>query len=182
MSHCCTNILILVLNPAQGDICIWCHVALASFNLEQLLILSFFFKTNFGKVLSTYFLGIAFSLDSLEVSSQVNLSNAYLIRIAYWGPSHCIISGGCCCSVTKLCPTLCDHIKSNTAGCPVLNYLPEFSQIHNHWISDAIQTILSTVSPFSSCPLALLPSSHCQGLFLWVGSLCQVARVLELQL
>ena len=64
------------------------------------------------------------------------------------------------------------------AGFSVLHYPPEFAQIHVLWVSDAI---------FLSYPL--LPSSpfafnlsHHWGLFQWVGSSHQVAKVLELQL
>ena len=38
----------------------------------------------------------------------------------------------CCCSVVKLCPTLCDHMDCSTPGFPILHYLPEFAQIHAH--------------------------------------------------
>ena len=37
----------------------------------------------------------------------------------------------CCCSVTKLCPTLCDLMNSSTSDFPVLHYLPEFALTHN---------------------------------------------------
>ena len=39
---------------------------------------------------------------------------------------------GGCCSVTKLCPTLCDPMDCSTPGFPVLHYLPEFAQTHIH--------------------------------------------------
>ena len=60
---------------------------------------------------------------------------------------------------------------------PVLHYLQEFAQTHVHWVVDAIQ---------SSHPLSLPPSyalnlSQHRGLFQWVGSLHQMAKVLELQ-
>ena len=45
----------------------------------------------------------------------------------------------CCCSVTKLYPTLCDYLDCNMLGFPVLYYLLEFAQIHVHWVGDAIQ-------------------------------------------
>ena len=32
----------------------------------------------------------------------------------------------CCCSVTQLCPTLCDPMDCSTPGFPVLHYFPEF--------------------------------------------------------
>ena len=55
----------------------------------------------------------------------------------------------CCCSVTKACPILCHPIDCSMAGFPVLHCLPEFAQIHVHWVGDAIQS-----SPFApiSCP------------------------------
>ena len=37
-----------------------------------------------------------------------------------------------CCSVTKLCPTLCDPMDCGMPGFPVLHYLLEFAQIHVH--------------------------------------------------
>ena len=79
----------------------------------------------------------------------------------------------CCFSVTKLCLTLCNPVNCSTPGFLVLHYLPEFAQTHVHWIADAIQPSppLSTPSP-----LALNLSQH-QGLFQWVGSLHQVAKV-----
>ena len=38
----------------------------------------------------------------------------------------------------------------STPGASVIHYLPEFAQIHVHWVSDAIQPS-HPVSPFSSC-------------------------------
>ena len=61
---------------------------------------------------------------------------------------------GLCCSVTKLCPTLCDLIDWGMPGFPVLHCLPHFTQTHVHWVSDAIQP-----SHLLFCgPLLLLPS------------------------
>ena len=45
---------------------------------------------------------------------------------------------GSCCSVAKSCLTLCDPMDCSTPGSSVLNYYPEFAQIHVHWVSDAI--------------------------------------------
>ena len=39
--------------------------------------------------------------------------------------------------VTQLCPTLCDPMDCSMPGFPVLHYLPEFAQIHVHWVTDA---------------------------------------------
>ena len=63
-------------------------------------------------------------------------------------------------------------------GFSVLHYLLEFTHIHVHWVSDAIQPS-HPLSPPS--PPALNLSQH-QGLFQWVGSLHQVVKGLELQL
>ena len=61
-------------------------------------------------------------------------------------------------------------------GFPVHHQLPDLAQTHVHWVSDAIQPS----RPLSS-PSAFNLSQH-QGLFQWVSSLHQVARVLEFQL
>ena len=49
----------------------------------------------------------------------------------------------------------------NKPGFPVLHHLPEFAQIHVHWVADAIQIISPSVTP---CLPALSLSEH-QGLF-----------------
>ena len=63
-------------------------------------------------------------------------------------------------------------------GSSALHYFPEFPQIHAHWVNDAIQPShpLAPSSPFS------FNLSQHQGLFQWVSSSPQVAKVLELQL
>ena len=77
----------------------------------------------------------------------------------------------------QLCLTLCDPIDCSTPGFPVLYYLLEFAQTHVHWFGDASQPSHPLPSP---SPPALNLSQH-QGLFQWLGSLNQVAKVLELQ-
>ena len=68
-------------------------------------------------------------------------------------------------------------MNCSTPGFPVLNHLPEFAQTYLHEsVMPFIHLIL--LSP-SLCALHL--SQH-QGLFQWVGSSYQVAKVLELQL
>ena len=64
-----------------------------------------------------------------------------------------------------------------TPGFPVLHYLLEFAQIHVHWAGDALQPSHPLLSP---SPFAL-NLSHYQGLFQWVSSSHQVAKVLEHQ-
>ena len=58
----------------------------------------------------------------------------------------------CCCSVAKLCTTLCDPMDYSTPSFSVLPYLPEFAQTHVYWVSDAIQPSHPLLPP---SPLAL---------------------------
>ena len=62
-------------------------------------------------------------------------------------------------------------------GFPFLPYLRNFAQTHVHWVGDAIQPSHPLSSP---SPPALNLSRH-QGLFQWISSLRQVAKVWELQ-
>ena len=62
-----------------------------------------------------------------------------------------------------------------TPGFPVLHQLPEFAQTHVHWVNDVIQPSHPLLSP---SPPAFNLSQH-QGLFQWVSSSHQVAKVLE---
>ena len=81
-------------------------------------------------------------------------------------------------SVAQSCPTLCDPMDCSTPGLPVHHKLPEPTQTHVHRGSDAIQPSHPLSSP---SPPAPNPSQH-QGLFQWVNSSHQVAKVLEFQL
>jgi len=81
-------------------------------------------------------------------------------------------------SVTQSCPTLCDPMNHSTPGLPIYYQLLEFTQIHVHRVSDAIQPS----HPLSSLsPPAPNPFQH-QSLFQWVNSSHEVAKVLEFQL
>ena len=81
-------------------------------------------------------------------------------------------------SVSQLYLTLCDPMDCSTLGLPVHHQLLELTQTHVHWVSDAIQPSHPLSSP---SPPALNLSQH-QGLFKWVSSSHQVAKVLEFQL
>ena len=52
---------------------------------------------------------------------------------------------GVVCSVAKSCLTLHDPMDCGTPGFPVLHYLPEFAQVHVHWVDDAIQPSLFSI-------------------------------------
>ena len=81
-------------------------------------------------------------------------------------------------SVTQSCPTLCDPMNCSMTVLPVHHQLLESTQTHVRWFSDAIQ---SSHPLSSSSPSAFNLSQH-QGLFKWVSSSHQVAKVLEFQL
>ena len=69
-------------------------------------------------------------------------------------------------------------MNCSTPGLPVHHQLLESTQTHVHQVDDAIQSSHPLSSP---SPPALNLSQH-QGLFQWVSSLHQVAKVLECQL
>ena len=74
-------------------------------------------------------------------------------------------------SVTQLCPTLCDPMD-----CSMPSFL-ELAQTHVYRVSDAIQPSHPLSFPSPAFSLA----QH-QGLFQWVNSSHQVAKVLEFHL
>ena len=111
-----------------------------------------------------HFLLYVFSSCILKLTHWVHMSLGLLCLISY------------CCSVTQSWPTLCDAMDSSMPGLPVLHHLLEFAQTHVHWVSDAIQPSQPLSSP---SPPAFNLSQH-QGLFQWVGSSLQVAKVLEI--
>ena len=84
----------------------------------------------------------------------------------------------CYCSVTQSCPTLCDPMDCSMPGFLVLHHLLQLIQTHVHWVSDTTQPSHPLSSP---SPPAFNFSQH-QGLFKWVSSSHQVAKVLEFQL
>ena len=80
-------------------------------------------------------------------------------------------------SVAQLCLTLRDPMDHSTPGLPVHHQQPESTQTHLHWVGDAIQPS----HPLSSPSPAFNLSQH-QGLFKWISSSHQVAKILEFQL
>ena len=80
-----------------------------------------------------------------------------------------------CCSVAK---SFCDPIDRSMPDFPVHHQLLELTQTHTHRVGDAIQPS----HPLSSLSLPAFNHYQQQGLFQWVGSLHQVAKVLELLL
>ena len=84
-----------------------------------------------------------------------------------------------CSKLTQLSPsvclTLCNPIDCSMPGFPLHHQLPELAQTHIHCVGDAVQPSHSLSSP---SPPAFNLSQH-QGLFKWVSSLHQVAKILE---
>ena len=80
--------------------------------------------------------------------------------------------------ISQSCLTLCDPMNRSTPGLPVHHRSLEFTQTHVHPVHDAIQPSHPRSSP---SPPAPNPSQH-QGLFQWVSSSHEVAKVLEFQL
>ena len=50
-----------------------------------------------------------------------------------------VVTVHCCCSVTQLCPTLCDPMDCSTPGLSVHHHLLKFTQVHVQCTGDAIQ-------------------------------------------
>ena len=79
-------------------------------------------------------------LKCLQIKS---LTTEYTVN---WSWPHCIWSiktswNGYIHSVSSVaqsCPTLYDPMYCSMPGFPVYHQLPEFTQIHVHWVSDAI--------------------------------------------
>jgi len=74
--------------------------------------------------------------------------------------------------------TFCDPMDCSMPGFPVHHQLPELTQTHVHRVTEAILPS----HPLSSPPPSAFSLSQHQGLFKWVSSLHQVAKVLEFQL
>ena len=81
-------------------------------------------------------------------------------------------------SVTQSCLTLCNPMNRSTPGLPVHHQLLEFTQTHVHQVGDANRPSHPLLSPSSPAPN---PTQH-QGLFQWVNSSHEVAKVPEFQL
>ena len=81
-------------------------------------------------------------------------------------------------SVPFSCSVMSGPMDCSTLGFPVHHQLPELAQTHIHQVGDAIQPS----HPLSSHSLPALSLCQHQGLFQWVSSSYQVAKVLVLQL
>ena len=112
---------------------------------------------------------------SHNIKKQINLTSLQIIleetRYTYFHRvnsvqfSHSIMS-------------LCDPMECSSPGFPAHHQLPELAQTHVHQVGDAIQPSHPLLSP---SPPAFNLAQH-QGLFQWVSSSHQVAKILEFRL
>jgi len=107
---------------------------------------------------------VAANLQFVWMCVLISLGNIHISQVAELHD---------CCLVAKWCLPFYKPMDCSTPVSPVLDYLPEFAQIHVCWVGDAIQP--SHPLPPSS-PFAFNLSQH-QDLFQWVDS-----KILELQL
>ena len=121
------------------------------------------------------------ALYSVFQSAKSRLARAILLlSLLQWCPWYMLwvqqnIQFSC---VAQSCLTLCSPMNRSMPGLSVHHQLPESTQTHVHRVSDAIQLSHPLSSP---SPLALNLSQY-QGLFQWVNSSHEVAKVLEFQL
>ena len=126
--------------------------------------------------ISTVFSSSFYDLQPIIKSDCLGLSLVFNLTTV-WHLARYLISL-CFSSVAQSCLTLCDPTDRSMPGLTVHHRRPEFMHTHVHWVSDAIQPSHPLSSPY---PPVFNHSQH-QGLFKWVSSSLQVAKVLELQL
>ena len=91
--------------------------------------------------------GSSWFKDWTYVSCLFCTASRFLITAPPGKPHHL----HCCCSVTNSCLTLWNPMDCSTPCFSSFHCLPEFVQIHVHWVGDANRLILCR-------PLLLLPS------------------------
>ena len=140
----------------------------------QLLTCVWLFKTSW-----TAAAGLLWPLLSLGVCSKWRSLSlwCYLSLSSSAAPLNLVNPSVQFSSVTQSCPTLCDLKDCSMPGLPVHQQLLESTQTHAHWVGNSIQPSHPLYSPSPAFNL----SQH-QGLFKWVRSSYQVAKVLEFQL
>ena len=122
------------------------------------------------------------TVEQSESSTHRHMSPSF--RVSFCSGHHDVLGTVPCATsvqfspVAQSCRTLCDPMDRSTPGLPVHHQLPEFTQTHVRWVGDAIQ--LS--HPLSSPSPPAFNLSQPQGLFQWVSSSHQVAKVSEFQL
>ena len=113
--------------------------------------------------------------DQIHVSCISCIGRQILYHCTTWEAQFLQFSSVQFSSVAQSCPTLRDPMNCSMPCFLVQHQLPEFTQTHVHWVGDAIQPSHPLSSP---SPSTFNLFQH-QGLFKWVSSSHQVARVLE---
>ena len=70
---------------------------------------------------------------SILYTININICITNTLHPLTWNTIYIYI---CCCSVAKLCLTLCNPMDCSMLGFPVLCYMLEFAQTHIHWIGE----------------------------------------------
>ena len=128
---------------------------------------------------------LPFFTVGIELSPEFKRAHGCLARdYVFQSCSGCIVMWLNSCqgsvqfsSLTQSCLTLCDPMNHSTPSLPVHHQLPESIQTHVHQVGDAMQAAHPLLSPSPALNL----SQH-QGLFQWVSSSHQVAKVMQFQL
>ena len=124
-----------------------------------------------------YRMGCHLLLQGIFLTQGLNPGLLHCRQILYQATREAHNKYCCHCSVAYSCLTLCDPMNCSTPGFPVLHQLTELAQTHVHRGNDAIQPS----HPLSSPSPPAFNLSQNQGLFKYIKSWHQVAKVLELQ-
>ena len=124
-------------------------------------------------------MGFWFSRQELEwITMPFSKGSSWHKDLTHVSYVSCIGTQVLCHLVSQSCLTPCDPMDCSMPGFPVHHHLPELAQTYVHRVGDAIYTS----NPLSFPYLPAFNLSKHQGLFQWVSSSHQVAKVLKLQL
>ena len=116
-------------------------------------------------------------LTNLSLTRAIYIAKSNLRVDGHFSVYHKMLGKGFS-SVAQSCSTICDPTDWSMPDLPVHHQFPQFTQTHVHWVGDAIQPS----HPLSSSSPPTFNVSQHQGIFQWVSSSHQVAKVLESQL
>ena len=115
---------------------------------------------NNNQIKSSHFPGRVLTLTACFVCSQrkhLEHASAFFFFAFLFDKCKSLIPAFQFSSVTQSCPALCDPVNCSAPGLPVYHQLLEFTQTHDHRVSDAIQPSHPLSSP---SPPAPNPSQH----------------------
>ena len=153
----------------------WRRKSPESSQITYLLFLHYYDAQDFS--FQNFFLFFFLKSCTVPVTFHYNWEVNIFILICATRKFHLIILVRFSHSVIS-CPTLCDPMDCSTPSFPIHHQLPELAQTHVHRVGDTIQPSHPLWSPFS----LTFNLSQYQGLFQWVSSSHQMAKILEFQL